>query len=176
MFSDPKKNISEMFIAEGMTVSDFGAGVGFYALALAEKVGEYGKVFALDVITDHLSKIQHEAERRGLKNLEVIHSDLELPNGSGLLGGSIDRVIITNVLFQTDHPERVIAEARRVIKRTGKVGVIEWIESFDMIGPHPDHVMSESETLTAFTKEGFILEKKFDSGSHHYGLLFKLAI
>jgi ubiquinone/menaquinone biosynthesis C-methylase UbiE len=175
MFSDPKKNIGQMFIGEGMKVADFGAGVGFYTFALAEKVGEYGRVFALDVVGDHLVKIKKEAERKGIKHIDVVHADLEVPKGSGLPDASVDRVLITDVLFQVDHPGHVAAEAKRILKRTGKVVVIEWVESFNMIGPHPDHVMSEKETVAAFTELGFKVENNFDAGSHHYGIIFKLA-
>lgn len=165
-----------MFVAEGMTVADFGAGTGFYSLALAKKVGEYGKVYCLDVQDEHLSKIKHEAERTGIKNIELIHADLEVANGSGLRAGSVDRVVITNVLFQTNHPKRIAVEAKRVLKHSGKVAVVEWLGSFSMMGPHPDHVLPESQTIELFEGAGFALDKKFDAGSHHYGLLFKLAI
>ena len=176
MFSDPIENISHMYVAEGMHVADFGAGAGFYTLALADKVGPYGKVYAIDVQTEHLSRIQHEAERRGLKCVELVHGDLEASRGSGLTAGSVDRVIITNILFQTDHPERIAVEAKRIVKRSGKVGVVEWLESFNMMGPHPDHIISEGKVTEMFIAAGLILEEKFDAGTHHYGLLFKSDI
>ncbi|MES3005419.1 MAG: methyltransferase domain-containing protein [Patescibacteria group bacterium] len=176
MFSDPKKNIVEMNIGEGMSVVDFGSGVGFYTFPLAERVGEYGKVFAVDVMVDHLTKIHREADRRNFKNISVIHADLETPKGSGLPDASVDRVVITNVLFQVDDPKQIAVEAKRIIKKNGRVAVVEWVESFGMMGPHPDHVMSEKETINTFAEEGLVVDKKFDAGSHHYGLLFKHAV
>jgi ubiquinone/menaquinone biosynthesis C-methylase UbiE len=174
MFSDPKKNIGEMFVAEGMTVADFGAGSGFYSLALADKVGPYGMVHSIDIIPENLSKLQYEAEHRGLKNINLIHTDLEGPQGSSVQGMSADRVVVSNILFQTDHPEKIVKEAKRILKHDGKVAVIEWISSLDRIGPHPDNIMSKQKTIDMFVTEGFELEKDFDAGSHHYGLLFTL--
>lgn len=173
MFSDPKKNVIEMNVGEGMTVADFGSGSGFYTFALAERVGEYGRVYAIDVMDNLLGKIKREAERKGLKQISLIHADLEKKNSSGLPSASVDRVILTNILFQTEDAASIIAEAKRILKRNGRIGVVEWIESFGMTGPHPDHVMTEKETIEEFTKLGLVVDKKFEAGSHHYGLLFK---
>lgn len=175
MFSDPKKNVAEMNVGEGMKVADFGSGAGFYTLALSQRVGEYGKVYAIDVMADHLARIKREVDRRGIKNIELIHADLEKPKGSGLPDGSIDRVLISNVLFQVEHPKTLALEAKRIIKRKGRIAVIEWIESYGMIGPHSDHIVTEKQAIQTFTEIGLVVDKKFDAGSHHYGLLFKNA-
>lgn len=175
MFSDPKKNVGEMLIGEGMKVADFGSGIGFYSFALAERVNEHGKVFAIDIMSDHLLKMKNEAARRNFNHIDFIHADLEAAKGSGLKDQFVDRVVIVNMLFQVDHPKRVIEEAKRILKRTGKVVLVEWSDSFNMIGPHPDRVINEKQAITMFKEYGFEVEKKFDAGSHHYGLLFKLA-
>ncbi|MEN9649639.1 MAG: hypothetical protein RL094_606 [Candidatus Parcubacteria bacterium] len=173
MFSDPLKNIAHMYIGEGMHVADFGAGIGHYTLAIAKKVGEYGKVFAIDVQADHLSALKNDAKRKKVHNIELIHSDLEQPNGSCLPDALIDRVVIVNMLFQNEHPEQIAKEAKRILKSKGRVVVIEWIDSYNHIGPHPDHVLQRERAQQIFMQQGFELEKGFDAGSHHYGLLFK---
>ena len=175
MFSDPDSVIKQSYVAEGMTVADFGAGIGFYALALAKKVGEYGRVFAIDVLPDHLRKLSNEAARQGLNNIELIQSDLEAENGSGLLAASVDRIIIANTLFKADHPEKIVNEAKRILKHDGKVAVVDWIDSFSQIGPHPDDVVTKEEARKYFEDADFVLESFIDAGSHHYGLLYVLA-
>jgi ubiquinone/menaquinone biosynthesis C-methylase UbiE len=175
MFSDPDKVIKEMFVSEGMTVADFGSGVGFYTIPLARRVGPYGRVFAVDVMGDFLRKLKNEAVRSGLNNVEVIQGDLESINGSGLLTASLDRVIIANTLFQSDHPLNVVLEAKRVIKYSGKVAVIDWEDSFSQIGPHKDHLVTKEETRELFEKNGFTFESFIDAGQHHYGMLYSVA-
>jgi ubiquinone/menaquinone biosynthesis C-methylase UbiE len=175
MFSDPDKIIKEMFVSEGMTVADFGSGVGFYTIPLARRVGPYGRVFAVDVMGDFLRKLKNEAVRSGLNNVEVIQGDLESINGSGLLTASLDRVIIANTLFQSDHPLNVVLEAKRVIKYSGKVAVIDWEDSFSQIGPHKDHLVTKEETRELFEKNGFTFESFIDAGQHHYGMLYSVA-
>jgi ubiquinone/menaquinone biosynthesis C-methylase UbiE len=138
-------------------------------------VGPYGRVFAVDVMGDFLRKLKNEAVRSGLNNVEVIQGDLESINGSGLLTASLDRVIIANTLFQSDHPLNVVLEAKRVIKYSGKVAVIDWEDSFSQIGPHKDHLVTKEETRELFEKNGFTFESFIDAGQHHYGMLYSVA-
>jgi 2-polyprenyl-3-methyl-5-hydroxy-6-metoxy-1,4-benzoquinol methylase len=175
MFSDPGKVIEQLYVGEGMTVADFGAGIGFYALQLARRVGPYGRVFAIDVQPDSLRRIKNEATKSGMNQLEVIQGDLESYKGSGLVSASVDRIVIANVLFQADHPEMVVKEAKRILKHNGKIAVVEWVDSYGQIGPHKDHILSQEDARVIFEQNGFVLESFIDAGSHHYGLLYTHA-
>lgn len=172
-FSDPYSNIEQLRVYEGMHVADFGSSVGFYSLALAKKVGPYGKVYAIDIQGEHLAKLKNEAIHRGCNNIEVIQGNLENPSGSGLLAGSMDRIVISNVLFQVDDMFMIAEEARRVIKPSGLIAVIDWVESFNQIGPHEDHIVSSEEVRKVFEASGFEFVSRLDAGSHHYGFIFK---
>jgi len=174
MFSDPEKVITQLYVAEGMSVADFGSGIGFYSLLLARKVGQYGHVYSIDVMPDLLKSLKNEANKQGYSNIEVIQGDLEAKNGSGLMPSTVDRIIVANTLFQADHPEHVVREAKRILKHDGKIAVIDWEESYGQIGPHPDHVITKEESRAHFEKAGFVLEAYIDAGSHHYGMLYSL--
>jgi ubiquinone/menaquinone biosynthesis C-methylase UbiE len=99
---------------------------------------------------------------------------LESDKGSGLLTASVDRIIIANTLFQAEHPEKIVKEAKRVLKNSGKVAVIDWVDSFNQIGPHADNIITKEEARQYFEKLGFVLESFIDAGSHHYGMLYVL--
>ena len=174
MFTKPEQNISEMHIGEGMVVADFGTGGGAYILPLLERVGTFGEVFAVDVQAVKLSRILNEAKRYGHKNLSVIHSDLESTAGSHLKDRYCDRVIISNLFHKVEDKDAVIIEARRVLKKTGMLIVIDWMDSFNLIGPHKDSIFSKEKAIERAEKAGFVLFKEFNAGDHHYGLVFKL--
>lgn len=175
MFADPESNIKQMGVTKGMSVADFGSGVGFYSLALGRAVGPSGMVYAIDIQPEHLSKLKKEAMHRGWNNIEVIHGDLEMPAGSGLIGSSVDRIIISNVLFQVSDPFVVAEEAKRILKPSGMIAVIDWTESFNQIGPHKDNVIDAEKMIKVFESVGFAVVSRLDAGSHHYGYLFKFA-
>ena len=172
-FVKPEKTLHDMNIAEGMTVVDFDAGAGYYTMALAKKVGPHGKVFAIDTRSDLLTRIANEAKILKYKNVEVLRGDIESIKGSNLLERSVDRVVIANTLFVCDYPERAVKESIRILKRTGKIGVVDWVDSFTHFGPHPDCIIPREHIISWFAKEGMILDKEFDAGEYHYGLVFK---
>lgn len=175
MFSDPEKVIEQIKVGEGMTVADFGSGAGFYTLALAKKVGPYGRVFAIDAHPEYLRRVKNEAVKSGHQQVEVIQGNLETSKGSGLVSASIDRIVIANTLFTLENLDEIVLEAKRVLKHDGKVVVIDWNESYGQIGPHPDYVVSKDVARSVFEKEGFHLESFVDAGSHHYGMLYVLT-
>ncbi len=171
-FSNPEKNVEKLHLTEGMRVADFGAGSGSYALALAARVGPTGMVYAIDVVKDLLAKLKREASARGLK-IEVIRGDLDEEGGSKLGTESMDAVVVSNILFQAENKEMLAREAYRVLKPTASLMAVDWSDSFGNIGPIPEHVVKKDAGRNIFEKAGFVFEREFDAGSHHWGLIFK---
>jgi len=170
-FAHPRRNTAALGIQSGMHVADFGAGSGAYTLAIAERLEGTGKVYAIDVQRDLLRRITSEAAHRGYKNVEVIWADLETPRASKLADGSIDLVLISNVLFQVPDKQLVLEEARRIVKPTGSVSVIDWTESFGGMGPQREDVFAKDAALALVQKSGLNLSREFPAGAHHYGLV-----
>jgi ubiquinone/menaquinone biosynthesis C-methylase UbiE len=156
-----------------MRVADIGAGSGAYALAAGMIVGTTGSVYTIDIQTELLARIRKEAEDRRLRNIETISGDAAMPGGTKLADASVDAVILSNALFQAEHELAMVVEARRILKPAGKLLLVEWSDSFGHIGPHPDHVFSAETAKELFSASGFSLEREFEAGVHHYGMIFK---
>ena len=109
----------------------------------------------------------------GCKNVKVIRGDVESFGGSGLSDNSVDRVVIANTLFCCDYPDRVVREAVRILKKKGKIAVVDWSDSFGHLGPHPDCLVKKDSIEVWLSRENMILEKEIDTGDFHYGLVFK---
>jgi ubiquinone/menaquinone biosynthesis C-methylase UbiE len=175
MFSNPQKVLDQMHIDPGMTVADFGSGAGHYSLLLAEKVGPSGKIFAFDVQKDLLLRLKNLAVQQNIGNIQTFWTDLDEPNSTNLKQDSVDRVIMTNVLFQTEDKKALLREAKRVLKPNGLVLVVDWSESFGGLGPRSGNVYKEDVAKKTFEEEGFAIEKNIDAGEHHYGFICKLV-
>jgi ubiquinone/menaquinone biosynthesis C-methylase UbiE len=173
MFSDPKKNVEQFGIDPGSKVADFGSGVGFYALELAEAVGENGTVYAVDIQEELLTKLKNEISNRNLDNIEVIWGDIDELYGSKLQNNLVDKVLVANVLFLSDDKERLAEEAKRVLKPKGMLLLVDWTDSFGGLGPHPSRVVPEDQGRAIFEKAGFTFVRKIQAGDHHYGIVFK---
>ena len=171
-FADPQQNISNFHLKEGMKVADFGAGVGAYSFALAKRVGGKGRVYAIDVQKDLINKLRNDARAQNLYNVEVVWGNLDEPNGTKLASQSVDAVLISNVLFQSEHRQAMLLEAKRVLKPGGELMIIDWSGSFGGIGPAPDHIIPQPKTQEMAESAGFKFANSFFAGEHHYGLLF----
>ncbi|HOK35143.1 MAG TPA: class I SAM-dependent methyltransferase [Candidatus Pacearchaeota archaeon] len=170
-FLNPQKIIDSLEIEKGSIIADFGCGHGYFTFPLARRVGEEGKVFALDVLPEALEAVNSRMKIEGVKNITIKRCNLEKEKGSGLPDESCDIILMANLLFQTENDQSVIQEAKRVLKKEGKVIFIDWQENVPL-GPQGKRVKQE-EVKELFFKEGFSFEKDFPVDNYHFGFIFK---
>lgn len=171
-FADPKSNILQLGLREGMKVADIGAGSGHYTLFAAASVGPSGKVYAIDIQEDVLTHILDITQRAGHRNVETIWGNIERAGGSRLRDHTLDAAVLSNVLFQVEHKHVLIEELKRVLKPEGKVLLIDWSGPYGGMGPAPAHVITERDAEALFTDTGFSKAKSFAAGAHHYAIVF----
>jgi ubiquinone/menaquinone biosynthesis C-methylase UbiE len=173
-FANPIKNIEELNLREGMRVADLGSGTGHYSFEAARKVGEEGRVFAVDVQKNLLTKVQNEAIKQNLNQIEIIWGDFEKAGGSKLADQSVDAVILSNILFQVDEKEALLTEVKRIIRSNGEILVIDWSDSFAGLGPRPEDIFSKEKAKELFQRNGFKIEREISPGENHYGFIAKV--
>lgn len=172
-FLNPSYAVRAAGIHGGERVADFGAGTGFFTRAAARLAGPQGVVWAVDVHQELLPRIKNLALAEGLHNVEVVHGNVERPRGSHLPEDNFDLVLISNILFSADHRPELVREARRILRKGGRVLVIDWQESFGGLGPHKDHVITAKEAQELFEKEGFMHIEDVPVGAYHWGFVAK---
>lgn len=162
-------------IGSAMTVADFGCGSGHYVIEAAKRVGKGGRVYAIDIQQEMLGFVRAQAAMEHLSNIETIWADLEMPDATRLKENSVDVVIISNILFQAENKKQIVQEAFRVLKPGARAVVIEWNTDGQPIafGPPITSRISSQNAKDLFKEEKFNLDKEFDPGDNHYGLIFK---
>jgi len=171
MFTDPIKNLKQLGLRDDMVVVDLGAGTGFYSIIAAEMVLN-GRVYAVEIIKDFLETIRRKAKDLDLDNLECLWGDIEKRGGTNLADNIADVVLISNVLSQIEDQDALIAEAYRILKKGGRVLVIDWLKSFSEEEKIKQKIISLKKVKEIFTKNNFILNKEIDAGLTHYGIIF----
>lgn len=171
-FLNPQRIIGELGIfEEGIVVADFGCGHGYFSIPLARKVGPQGKIFALDVLPAALEAVHSRAKMEGISNIETKRCNLEKVGSSGLGDESCDIVLIANLLFQTEDDESVVKEAKRVLKKEGRIVFIDWKPEVPF-GPQGKRNLDE-EIKNLMQNGGFFFEREFPTDNYHYGMVFK---
>jgi ubiquinone/menaquinone biosynthesis C-methylase UbiE len=173
MFSDPQKNIEQAQIPLGATVADLGSGSGHYARVLSKAVGDNGKVYAVDIQKDLLTKLKNETTKEKMSNIEVVWGDVEKEKGTKLKDQSLDAVVISNLLFQIEDADAVAKETQRIVKKGGVVVIIDWSDSFGGLGPEQSKVVDKTKAANFFSSRGFLFEREIDTGNHHYGIIMR---
>jgi ubiquinone/menaquinone biosynthesis C-methylase UbiE len=173
MFSNPRHNIEQLGLSDGLVVADFGAGAGHYTLEIARAVAPLGRVFAIDVHKDILERVKKEAHKQKLRNVDIIAGDLETLGGSKIRESSCDVVIASNILFMVSEKKNLILEAKRVLKPFGRLLIIDWTSSFSSMGPHGDHIFYKDDCIKLVSSLGFVVEREIHAGGHHYGIIFR---
>ncbi len=105
------------------TVADLGCGTGALTAALAPRVK---KVVAIDRSSSMLQAARRRTER--LRNVELHEADLaQLP----LPAACCDAALLVLVLAYQDDPGPVLAEAHRILRRGGRLVVLDAVRHAD---------------------------------------------
>jgi len=104
----------------GQTVLDLGSGGGLDVLLSARRVAPGGTAYGLDASEDMLALARANAAQAGVANARFLHGhieDIPLPEAS------VDVVISNCVINLSADKPRVLAEAYRVLRPGGRLGI-----------------------------------------------------
>jgi ubiquinone/menaquinone biosynthesis C-methylase UbiE/biotin operon repressor len=122
-------------------IVDLGAGEGTLSQLLAKNAH---KVIAVDNSPKMVEFGSNLARKHGFKNLEYRLGDIEAPP---VAKNSVDLAILSQALHHAIHPERAIAAAYRMLKRGGRLIILDLLSHrFDRARElYADHWLGFSE-------------------------------
>src|SRR3954454_18838729 len=102
-----------------MVIADLGAGEGTTSQLMAQRAK---KVIAIDNSEKMVEFGSELARTHGIANLEYRLGDLEdVP----IRAGTVDLAFLSQALHHAVHPERAVAEAFRILKKGGKIAILD---------------------------------------------------
>jgi ArsR family transcriptional regulator len=102
-----------------MVIADLGAGEGTISQLMAQRAK---RVIAIDNSEKMVEFGSELARKHNIANLEYRLGDIEdVP----IRGGTVDLAFLSQALHHASHPERAIAEARRILKPGGRIAVLD---------------------------------------------------
>jgi len=170
-FLNPPLIVKQADVKQGEVVADFGCGAGYFSLACAQAVGTDGTVTAFDILPQALESVESRAKVMHLSNITTKRVNLEKERGSGLEDGSMNWVVMKDMLFQNKDKKSVLAEAYRVLRHGGKALIVEWKAMDATIGPAKDTRIGQEDLTRLVHEIGFTVGRTVDAGPYHYSFI-----
>ncbi len=114
--------VNLMQLKPGMAAAQIGAGSGFVARLMAERVGTDGRVAATESDPKMVAYMTERAKAEGIANLTVMAGP---PSATGLEPGSMDVVAFVGRLSTYPGPADVLASSAATLKPKGLLLVVD---------------------------------------------------
>jgi Methylase involved in ubiquinone/menaquinone biosynthesis len=167
---NPHETLKRIGLKRGDAVCDIGAGSGIFTIAAAKLTDN--TVYALDINEELLQVIREKANNEKLGNVLAFKV-----NGFSydIAGGSVDIAVMVTVLHEIEEKDELLTEIKRILKKNGKLAVIEFHKTKTPLGPPEDDRVSREEVLSLCQKHGFMMEDSFDLGVNLYCFVFNAS-
>ena len=140
-----------MRLAPGETVADIGAGSGYYATRLAERVGPQGRVYAEDVTPRYLADLETRIAKAALGNVTVVRGK---PHDPRLPPASLDAALLIHMYHEIVQPYGLLHNLAAAMKPGGRVGIVD---ADDLPARHgtPPALLACELTAAGYRQTGF---------------------
>jgi len=148
-------------IADGDVVAELGAGGGWFAVQLAQRVRSHGIVYAVDVQPQMIEAIRRRAQRENLSNVITILGTADDPK----LPRPVDAALIIAAYHEMscagrpacEEPLTLLGNVARSLKPQGRLGVIDFFPGQGGPGPAPDERVNPDAVIKAAAHAGLQL-------------------
>lgn len=122
VYQPPDKVMDAIGVEPGMVVGEIGAGRGRYAVHLAVRVGETGKIYANDIDEHSLAYLKRRAKNDGIHNIETIVGKVADPR---FPRSQLDIAFIINTYHHLNEPVEIMKNTAPALKPDGILAIVE---------------------------------------------------
>lgn len=166
----PELLLAALGLAPGMAVADVGAGTGYHAGRIATRIGDNGRVFAVDVQPQMLALLEDSMRRRGVRNVQPV---LGTATDTGLPPGAIDLALMVDVYHELSHPREILDSVARALKPGGRLVLVEYRAEDDRVPIKPLHKMSEAGIRREVEASGLVWQQTVTTLPWQHVVIFR---
>ena len=162
--------LTNLGIKPGDVICDMGCGNGFYALQMAQLIGDEGRVLGVDVQPEMLEMLRRRMESEDVENITPILGSYHDPY---LPPNSCDLILLVDVYHEFSYPELMLSAMRKALKPKGRIALVEYREEDPRVPIKPLHKMSKKQILKEYEPNGFRLVEEFDELPWQHVMFFE---
>ncbi len=140
-------------IMPGKTVADIGAGSGWFTVRAAKRVGDMGRVYAVDINPAAVQHIDERIQKEQLHNVKTILGKADNPE---LPPDAVDAVLLLKTYHEVAEPVALLRNLRAALRPGARVGII------DRDGNGEDHGVHKQVVLREADEAGYRLLEEHD--------------
>jgi ubiquinone/menaquinone biosynthesis C-methylase UbiE len=150
-------------------VGDVGAGVGYYSLKLAKRVGPEGKVYANDIQQGMIDMLRQNMATQHVTNIIPI---LGAVNDPRLPKDALDLVMLVDVYHEFSKPVEMIDRIRDSLKPGGRLILLEYRAEDPAVPIRPEHKMSVKTVRQELEPQGLKFQKSIEKLPWQHIIIF----
>jgi len=171
-YQKPREVLTALGLSEGEVVADIGAGSGYFALRLAERVGAKGQVLAVDIDPELIRHLNRRIRDAGAWNVRTV---LAPPDDPLLADASVDRFFICNTWHHIEDQAAYLALMKNMLRRGGEVIMIDFHKRELPVGPPVSMKIAREDLLRQMEGAGFRLAREHTFLPYQYFLVFDVG-
>jgi FkbM family methyltransferase len=167
---DPRLIVNQLGLRPGMVIADLGCGPGFFTIPIALKLGDAGRVYAVDSSPEMLNHLTRNIRESHISEniVRVVQADV---SHTSIPSRSIDLVFFSDILHDIEDRLGFLTEVKRISKTRAAVVDIDWLKVKTDFGPPLKIRLSEEEARKIMATNGFVVTRTISPGLYHYGLV-----
>ena len=140
-------------IGPGKNVADIGAGSGYFTVRAAKRVGDSGRVYAVDINAEAIRYIDERARKEQLHDVVTILGKEDDPL---LPAGQVDAVLLLKTYHEVAKPVTLLKNLRAALRPGAKIGII------DRNGNGENHGVKRDVVIREAAEAGYQLAGSYD--------------
>ena len=177
MLDDPKRDayqkphevLTALAIEPGEVIADIGAGSGYFTFRLPHRVGDKGRVYAVDISPDMIRHLNRRIRELKAMNVVSILADPDDP----LLGeASIDRFFFSDSWHHNENQSKYLSLIKKMLKPGGEIIMIDFHKKELPVGPPMQMKIAREDLIRQMESNGFRLMKEHTFLPYQYFLIF----
>ncbi len=118
----PDDAVAQMDLKPTDVVADIGAGTGYFSFRISPLVPE-GRVLAVDIQRQMLTRIERRAKKDGITNVEAVLGSIDNPN---LPTATVDVALMVDAYHEFSHPREMMLALVDALKPGGRIILLEY--------------------------------------------------